>query len=103
MTMPVPKARSIQKWFVEIGEKELDWHAESPNLNPIEHLWDKLECQLGARPSRPTSVPDLTNALVAAALLPFNVPTSIRKPYKCGGCYSSNGRTNCILLLMIFE
>ena len=32
---------------------------------PIEHLWDELECRLRARPNRPTSLPDLTNALVA--------------------------------------
>ena len=35
---PVHKARSIQKWFVEINVEELDWPAQSPNLNPIEHL-----------------------------------------------------------------
>ena len=35
---PVHKARSIQKWFVEIGVEELDWPAQSPDLNPIKHL-----------------------------------------------------------------
>ena len=33
-------------------------------LNQIEHLWDELEQRLRARPSRPTSVPDLTNVLL---------------------------------------
>ena len=57
---PVHKAWSIQKWFVEIGVEA----AQSHYLNPIEHLWDELECRLRSRPNRPTSVPDLTNALV---------------------------------------
>ena len=35
---PVHKARSIQKWFVEIGVEELDWPAQSPDFNPIKHL-----------------------------------------------------------------
>ena len=45
--------------------EELDWLAQSPDLNPIEYLWDELESRLQARPNHPTSVPDLVNALVA--------------------------------------
>ena len=44
----VHKARSIQKWFVDISVEELDWPAQSPDLNPIEHLWDELEHRLTA-------------------------------------------------------
>ena len=44
--------------------EELDWPAQSPALNPIVQLWDELEHQLRARPNRPTSVPNLTRALV---------------------------------------
>ena len=60
---PVHKARTIKTWFDEFGVEELDWPAQNPDLNPIEHLWDELERRLRARPSRPTSVPDLINAL----------------------------------------
>ena len=52
-------------FFVEIGVEELDWPAQSPDLNPIKHLWDVLERRLRARPNRPTPAPDLTSALVA--------------------------------------
>ena len=57
-------ARSIQKIFDEIGMEELDWPAQNPDLNPIEHLWEDFEHRLRARPNCPTSVLDLTNALV---------------------------------------
>jgi hypothetical protein len=40
------KARSIWKWFVEIGVDELDWPTQNPDLNPIEHHWDELEWRL---------------------------------------------------------
>ena len=36
----------------------------SPDLNLKEHLWDELERRLLARPSHPTSVSDLINALL---------------------------------------
>jgi hypothetical protein len=35
---PVYKVSFRQKWFVEIGVEELDWPAQSHDLNPIEHL-----------------------------------------------------------------
>ena len=43
---PVHKARSIKTWMSEFGVEELDWPAQSPDLNPIEHLWDSFECRL---------------------------------------------------------
>ena len=50
---PVHKKRSTKKWFVEFGVEELDWPAQIPELNPIEHLWDELECRPQTRPTVP--------------------------------------------------
>jgi len=61
---PVHKARSVKTWMSQFGVEELDWPAQSPDLNLIEHLWDELERRLRARHSRPTSVSVLTNALL---------------------------------------
>ena len=41
------------------------WKNLTSLLNPIEYLWDELKRRLQARPNHPTSVPDLTNTLVA--------------------------------------
>ncbi|KAI4885937.1 hypothetical protein NFI96_011058 [Prochilodus magdalenae] len=61
---PVHRASSIKTWRSESGVEELDWPAQSPDLHPTEHLWDGLEWRLRARPSRPTSVSDLTDVLL---------------------------------------
>ena len=100
---PVHMARSIQKWLVELGVEELDWPAKSPVFNPIKQLWDELERRLRARPNRPTSVPDLTHALVAEWK---QVPAAmLQNQWKAfpGGCYSSVGGNNSILMPIIKE
>jgi hypothetical protein len=42
---------------------EMDWPAQSPEPNPIEHLWDEMERWIRSRPQRPTSPTALATAL----------------------------------------
>ncbi|GFW57778.1 polypeptide N-acetylgalactosaminyltransferase 13 [Trichonephila clavipes] len=42
----------------------MDWPAYSPNLNPIEHVWDMLGRRIAARQPPPTCQPELRRALL---------------------------------------
>ncbi|GFS82782.1 DDE_3 domain-containing protein [Trichonephila clavipes] len=41
----------------------MDWPAYSPDLNPIEHVWDMLARRIAARQPPPTCLPELRRAL----------------------------------------
>jgi hypothetical protein len=57
------KATSVREWFVDNRVPEMDCPAQSPDLNPIEHLLGELEHQLRSRPQCPTSLTALATAL----------------------------------------
>lgn len=48
-------------------DRPLECSAQSSDLEPIQHLWDELECGLWAGPDHPSSELDFTNALMAKA------------------------------------
>lgn len=60
---PKHTAKSVKEWFKQRGVNVLDWPAQSPDMNPIEHLWNHLENRLAARPQRPKNARELEAAL----------------------------------------
>jgi hypothetical protein len=69
---PCHKAWSVREWFVDNKVPDMDCPAQSPDLKPIEHLWNELERRLRSRSKRPTSLTALATSLQDewAAILP---------------------------------
>ena len=48
---PCYRAIVVSDWLEEQGVTVSSWPAQSPDLNPIENLWDHMERQLEKTPS----------------------------------------------------
>ena len=57
-------ARLCQVFLANKNVQPLDWPPYSPDLSPIEHLWDQLDRQIRQRQPPPATRAQLTRALV---------------------------------------
>ena len=56
--------RSVRDFLQDRNISVLPWPEKSPNLNPIEHVWDLLDRRVRARAISPRNFRELAGALV---------------------------------------
>ncbi|UYV60868.1 hypothetical protein LAZ67_1002642 [Cordylochernes scorpioides] len=72
------RARLVNEYLQSENIRRMDWPARSPDLNPIEHVWDALGRRIGARHPSPRTLVELRTALLEEwGLLPLDLLQSL--------------------------
>lgn len=61
---PCHTARKVKKWFADNDINLMDWPGNSPDLNPIENLWQIIKAKI--REATYERISDLTEAITSA-------------------------------------
>ncbi|GFY36098.1 transposable element Tc3 transposase [Trichonephila clavipes] len=89
------RANIVDECFQLEDITRMDWPAFSPDLNPIEHVWDMLGRRIAAREPPPTCLPELRRTLLDQWC---NIPQDqmenfiLSMPRRCKACIASSGR-----------
>ncbi len=64
---PCHKAQIISDWFLEYNNEFtlLKWAPQSPDLNPIDHLWDVVEREIHIMDVQQTNLQQLHDAIMS--------------------------------------
>ena len=87
-------ARVCQQFLYVEGIDAMDWPARSPDLNPIEHLWDIMSRTIRQRNVAPQTVQELTAALIQVweEIPQETIRRLIRSmPRRCRECIQARG------------
>jgi transposase len=88
------RARLVDQYLQEHGIARMNWPARSPDLNPIEHVWDALGRRVSSRQPPPRTLNELKIALIQEwSLLPVELINVLidSMPRRCQTCLSVRG------------
>lgn len=83
-----------QQFLQQEGIDVMNWPARSPDLNPIEHIWDILSRSIHQRQVAPQTVQELADALVQVweEIAQVNIRHLIRSmPRRCREVIQAHG------------
>lgn len=88
------RAAIVDEYLEHQDIRRFDWPSRSPDLNPIEHVWDMLGRRVARRQMAPRSIPELREALVQEWQ---NIPQPLldnlilSMQSRCGACVAVRG------------
>ncbi|KAL0193070.1 hypothetical protein M9458_011366, partial [Cirrhinus mrigala] len=74
-----------QQFLQDEGIDAMDWPAHSPDLNPIEHIWDIMSRSIHQRHVAPQTVQELVDALETIRHLIRSMPRHCREVIQARG------------------
>jgi ATP:corrinoid adenosyltransferase len=91
--VPCHTANRCKEWFNAHGVQVLSWPAQSPDLNPIENLWQQIKVLIAR--NKPTSKANLIEEIVKAwyrVITPERLESLVNSmPRRCKAVIASKG------------